>query len=164
MIHAKFLIENGNSHRGAKLVANTPFQKGQILDSFADARLTPEPTYQTVQVSATEHVLVGDTLAKLNHSCAPNTYLDVERGVVIALGDIAIGDELTFFYPSTEWEMVEPFLCQCGSAACVGLIQGAKFLHPTYLAQYKFNPHIVSLLGRTFRLEPMWAVQTLQPV
>ena len=33
-----------------------------------------------------------------------------------ALRPISEGDELTFFYPSTEWAMAEPFECGCGAA------------------------------------------------
>jgi len=35
------------------------------------------------------------------------------------------GQELTYFYPSTEWEMAQPFECYCGEVACKGLIDGA---------------------------------------
>jgi hypothetical protein len=35
------------------------------------------------------------------------------------------GDELTFFYPSTEWNMAQGFDCFCGTATCRGRIEGA---------------------------------------
>jgi len=34
---------------------------------------------------------------------------------VVAARDLAADDELTFFYPSTEWSMAEPFDCWCGA-------------------------------------------------
>ena len=40
--------------------------------------------------------------------------------------DIAAGEELTYFYPSTEWEMDRPFRCLCGAPDCVGVVSGAK--------------------------------------
>ena len=36
------------------------------------------------------------------------------------------GDELTFFYPSTEWDMAQGFDCFCGAKTCRGFISGAK--------------------------------------
>ena len=43
---------------------------------------------------------------------------------------LRVGDELTFFYPSTEWEMDRPFRCRCGAGEgkCLGWIDGAKVL------------------------------------
>lgn len=43
-----------------------------------------------------------------------------------ALRDIQPGDELSFFYPSTEWEMAQGFECKCG--AKVGIIPRAFVL------------------------------------
>jgi hypothetical protein len=33
---------------------------------------------------------------------------------------IEVGQELTFFYPSTEWDMAQGFECICGTATCRG--------------------------------------------
>jgi hypothetical protein len=38
------------------------------------------------------------------------------------------GDELTFFYPSTEWNMAQPFDCHCESESCLGKVRGASEL------------------------------------
>ena len=55
-----------------------------------------------------------DMLSNLNHSCRPNTVLDAEARTVSASRDIEAGEMLSFFYPSTEWHMDRPFVCQCG--------------------------------------------------
>ncbi|KAB8242433.1 hypothetical protein BDV35DRAFT_366204 [Aspergillus flavus] len=41
---------------------------------------------------------------------------------------LTVGDELTFFYPSTEWTMVQPFQCGCGAGLrrCLGRVAGAS--------------------------------------
>ena len=49
------------------------------------------------------------------HSCAPSVVLDTVARTVVAAHDLAPGDEVTFFYPSTEWRMAEPFPCWCGA-------------------------------------------------
>ena len=60
---------------------------------------------------------------------------------------VKAGDELTFFYPSTEWEMARPFQCTCGAEGkCIGLVNGAKFLDKQVLARYWLNSHILELL------------------
>ena len=49
------------------------------------------------------------------------------------------GDELTFFYPSTEWEMVHPFQCECGAADCLKWITGASATPTKTLARYELT-------------------------
>jgi D-alanine-D-alanine ligase-like ATP-grasp enzyme len=60
--------------------------------------------------------------APQNHSCEPNTGY---KGLnVIALRNIAKGEELTLDYASFLDENMEPFQCQCGSPNCRGFISG----------------------------------------
>jgi D-alanine-D-alanine ligase len=58
--------------------------------------------------------------APQNHSCDPNTRY---RGLdVVALRDIAAGEELTFDYADCYNEAITPFACKCGSANCRGWV------------------------------------------
>ena len=60
--------------------------------------------------------------APQNHSCSPNTAFS---GLdIIALRDIAAGEELTLDYSSFYDVHMEPFECHCGSPDCRGRIQG----------------------------------------
>ena len=131
-----------NSACGAQLVSNTAFDRGQMICQVTDYRLTPRPTYQTVQVSRDLHLEELGLLAYLNHSCQPNTRFDATTLTLVALCDIAPGDELTFFYPSTEWQMARPFVCLCGAPRCLGAIAGAKYLPIDVLSRYALNRHI----------------------
>lgn len=58
-----------------------------------------------------------------NHSCAPNTLVDAvpfhDRPVMIAMTDIAAGDELTQWYG---WVHKFPMQCRCGYRRCLGTI------------------------------------------
>ncbi|KAG6155460.1 hypothetical protein E4U35_006607 [Claviceps purpurea] len=56
------------------------------------------------------------------------------------------GDELTFFYPSTEWSMAQPFTCLCNRPSCRGTISGAKDMKPSQLEGLWLSPHIRLLL------------------
>jgi hypothetical protein len=57
---------------------------------------------------------------------------------VIAGGrGLKAGEELTFFYPSTEWNMNQGFDCFCGSKRCLGYIGGAKYMSS---GQLEVNP------------------------
>lgn len=55
---------------------------------------------------------------------------------------LSVGDELTFFYPSTEWDMVQPFHCNCG---CLGIVGGCQGIAAVVREQYRLNIHIEEL-------------------
>ena len=59
---------------------------------------------------------------------------------------IHAGTPVTFFYPSTEWEMAQPFDCFCGSKECLGTISGAKDIPRQILRKYFLNQHIKQAL------------------
>jgi hypothetical protein len=60
--------------------------------------------------------------------------------------DLKQGDELTFWYPSTEWKMAQPFECGCGEQGCKGTISGASDMSEDVLGEYWLNAHVVELL------------------
>jgi D-alanine-D-alanine ligase len=62
--------------------------------------------------------------APQNHSCTPNTAYDGLN--VVAVRDIAKGEELTVDYAMFIDESMEPFKCQCGSVNCREIIFGVK--------------------------------------
>jgi hypothetical protein len=64
----------------------------------------------------------------MNHSCSPNSVLEVGRLAFIALRDISRGDEITFFYPGSEMRLAQPFLCRCGDESCLGHVEGGLYL------------------------------------
>lgn len=71
----------------------------------------------------------------VNHSCEPNGYVNVTEYSFCALGNIRKGEEITFNYLTTEYELAVPFLCECGSAKCFGFIRGYKFLTADQIAE-----------------------------
>jgi hypothetical protein len=67
---------------------------------------------------------------------------DVDHGRVAVVEDVRPGDELTFFYPATEWDMAVPFDCTCGAPECLGRIAGAKHLPRDLLSRYRLARHV----------------------
>ncbi|KAF2117299.1 hypothetical protein BDV96DRAFT_611741 [Lophiotrema nucula] len=106
--------------------------------------------YSSVQASRDLHIELNCDLVYINHSCQPTLIFDMthwEIRVSPALeGGLKAGDELTFFYPSTEWDMAQPFDCRCGQNECRGKISGAKDMPDVVLRQYWLNRHIEELL------------------
>ncbi|KAF1912160.1 hypothetical protein BDU57DRAFT_523559 [Ampelomyces quisqualis] len=116
------------------------------------ARITsPTPAavaYSSVQASRDLHIELNCDLVYINHSCRPSLVFDMQRWEVRVSSerDLQEGDELTFFYPSTEWHMAQPFDCACKEQACRGQITGAKDMSESVLAEYWLNAHIEELL------------------
>lgn len=136
---ALFLQDDG--HR--LLAASRPFRRGQVVHAFHARETLPRPTYLTVQVAADRHILLGpEFLQYINHGCDPNVHMDVARHEIVCLRDIPAGDELRFFYPSTELDMDRPFSCLCRSPGCLGTIRGALHLPPEQLARYPLAAHV----------------------
>jgi hypothetical protein len=67
---------------------------------------------------------------------------------LVALKEILEEDEMTFFYPSTEWEMTQSFTCYCGSSNCIGEIKGASFLPENVWKQYRLTDFIQQQLAK----------------
>jgi hypothetical protein len=131
------------------------FAAGEVLARFQAASVQDRPSRMTVQVSEREHVELAPTfLSLVNHGCAPNVSFDVERRVLVALAPVAPRDELTFFYPSTEWVMAAPFDCVCGSPRCLGRIAGASQVPARALVGHTLAPHIKRLLAGAWRAQP----------
>lgn len=75
----------------------------------------------------------------VNHSCDPNCVIRFENGtaVLYVLKDIKAGEELTFDYNTSDWDMLEQeensgeqltFDCLCQSSNCVGRVKGFRHL------------------------------------
>ncbi|EIN05517.1 hypothetical protein PUNSTDRAFT_74635 [Punctularia strigosozonata HHB-11173 SS5] len=98
-----------------------------------------------------DHVELNSDLLYMNHSCDPSVVVDLSSKdpslwQIRAIKHINAGDPLTFFYPSTEWVMAQPFECNCGSPNCLGRVEGAFSLSKAQLKDRGFiNPWIWDL-------------------
>lgn len=118
------------------------------------ARITnPTPAscaYTSVQASRNLHIELNCDLVYINHSCRPTLVFDMQRWEVRVNPDLEeglkAGDELTFFYPSTEYDMAQPFKCRCGEKECRGTIAGAKDMPFDVLRKYWLSSHIREML------------------
>ncbi len=119
------------------------FAPGDIVCEFGASAILQTPSYLTIQLSPNEHICLQPLfLQYINHSCSPNIFFDTTAFKVICLQPIKPGNELLYFYPSTEWEMAQPFQCVCGSVNCLGYINGASYLSKEKLHSYRLSDFI----------------------
>lgn len=122
---------------------NQAFEPGDVISVLGAASIVATPNYLTVQIGENRHIhLDPEYLKNINHSCDPNVFFDTAAMEVVALQDIAPGEELRFFYPSSEWKMDQPFACHCGFEKCLGEIKGAAETDREVLARYRLTDFI----------------------
>lgn len=126
------------------LHAARDYNPGDTIVNFSALTTLDHATYLTVQVGAEKHItLFPEFLQYVNHSCQPNTFFDTTAMAFIAVEQIRAGEECRFFYPSAEWQMAQPFVCNCGAANCLQLIVGAAHMPLEILLQYRLT-HFIS--------------------
>ena len=130
--------------RGNYLVSPNFIKAGKAFHQISGYEIIASPTRTSIQINKHEHIEELSRLAYLNHSCDPNVLMDFSQMELRAIRDIEPGEELTFFYPSTEWDMSTPFQCLCGSSQCLKKIAGARYLSLNVLGRYFINQHIWS--------------------
>jgi hypothetical protein len=96
-----------------------------------------------------DHLELNSDLLFMNHSCDPSAEMCLYPGaperweVLAGPRGLAEGQDITFFYPSTEWDMAQGFDCSCGAKTCLGRVYGAAHLTLEELeARGLVNEHI----------------------
>ncbi len=131
------------------LFAKKSFKENDIISNFYFTDVYDKPNRLTVQIGEHQHIeLLPTYLECINHSCEPNSFFDVEKKQLICIRAINTDEEITFFYPSTEWKMDVPFNCCCNCQYCIGYIAGAKYLTIKQQKRYRFTDLIQLKLAK----------------
>ena len=139
----------GAGVHGAAVLATQNLAPGTSVFPLTGT-LTHRPDTYTMQIGAHTHLLPDGQLWRyLNHSCTPNCRIDFNTWTLVTTRAIQGNEELTFNYLTTEWDMVAPFACQCGSLHCYGCVAGFKYLSP--VQQVLLAPRCSPMLHRLWR-------------
>ncbi|PHH66333.1 hypothetical protein CDD82_1551 [Ophiocordyceps australis] len=129
---------------------------GALFAKITTAIPVSHTTYTSVATGVDTRIELNSDLVYCNHSCAPSLVVDMACFEVRVAPDrpLEVGDALTFFYPSTEWQMVQPFHCECDAGGkCLGFISGSANIDSSVLARYWLNDHIRQLMADKMGLE-----------
>ncbi len=144
--------------QGVGTFAVRPIAAGECVLIF-DGIARTVPTRHSIQLGDRVHIEADRALDEammrvvfpwryLNHACTPSTHVHAPTRSLRASRALAVGDEITFDYTTTEAELAEPFQCACGSSQCLGTVRG--FLHLTdeqrRAREATVAPHLKSLL------------------
>lgn len=124
------------------VIALTTIQAGETI-LHIEGTFTDHPSKYSIQISKNKHLLPyssdpDDPLSHwrfLNHSCDPNSFVDLIKMDVVALRTINKEEEVRFNYNLTEYDLATPFVCNCGEKNCLGEIKGFRYLSEQQLAQ-----------------------------
>ncbi len=132
-----FRVEVSPANGSHRLTALRPMPAGTVILAVSGV-FVDRPSKYSIQVDDNLHIEASSGQLSppdqgchpwrfLNHSCDPNAILVGLQ--LIAIKPVRPGDEITFDYNTTEYEMATPFTCRCGSCGA-SVIRGFRFLPP----------------------------------
>jgi hypothetical protein len=85
----------------------------------------------------------------INHSCEPNAGLSGQI-VLVAMRDIAPGEEICFDYAMADSFPYDEFDCRCASPRCRGRVTAFDWRIPELQERYRgfFSPYLETLIAR----------------
>jgi hypothetical protein len=81
----------------------------------------------------------------INHSCEPSCGMSGDV-TLVALRDLAPGDEITYDYAMSDGSDYDEFECSCGTASCRGKVTGNDWMLPEL--QLRYRGHFSGYLAR----------------
>ena len=119
---------------------------GWVMSGLDLAQLPHDRQSRSIQIDVDLYLVSGATPEAgdmLNHSCNPNCGL-LGSQLLVAMRDIAPGDELCFDYAMCDTSDYDEFSCLCGSEICRGIVTGADWRDPVIQARYAgwFSPYL----------------------
>ncbi|MDA0205691.1 MAG: SET domain-containing protein-lysine N-methyltransferase [Acidobacteria bacterium] len=134
---------------GRGLFARAPIGAGSIVAVKGGAVmrteewLALEPSLGSAEIQVSEDLFIAPrnqderegSMVFTNHSCDPNIAVQGQI-VFVAMRDIAAGEELTHDWATTD-DLDYEMICNCGTAACRGVITGRDWMKPEIQEGYR---------------------------
>lgn len=153
MLHSNIHVRKESVIEGTGLVAVGVIQAGEVVSrlepnqprTLISAALTMSEAARDIllqygyQCNETEIVSEQDDGKYMNHSCDPNTWW-LDDDTMIARRDIAVGEEITYDYATTEVTIPWQMICRCGAANCRNVVTNLDHRDPAW--QARFGEHL----------------------
>jgi uncharacterized protein len=153
-------------HKGGMGVfAIEPVGRGEVLAMWGGRVVTVEEIYRfdeqqrhyMIQIEEELFLTPSDPTEAaeyVNHSCDPSAGLNGQIAL-LALRDIAPGEEICFDYAMSESHSLFEFECRCGSPRCRGWLRADDWLDPELQRRYAgyFSPYLQRRIDAQARTE-----------
>ena len=119
---------------------------GWVVDRATLSTMSHDRQSRSIQVDD-DLYLVSDEMPEpgdmLNHSCEPNAGLK-GSALLVAMRDIAVGEEITFDYAMCDASDYDEFRCLCGEPTCREIVTGSDWRDPVLQEKYAgwFSPYL----------------------
>lgn len=137
-----------------------PVQAGELLVMWSGSLCSLEVLEQLPAIERSRSVQVEDDLFLvpitsgepgdfINHACNPNAGLTGQIGLV-ALRDIAAGEEICYDYAMSDGSTYDEFECHCGCPDCRHRVTGEDWRLLELQARYRgyFSPYLQRRIER----------------
>mmetsp|Transcript_17061 Transcript_17061/g.39195 ORF Transcript_17061/g.39195 Transcript_17061/m.39195 type:complete len:211 (-) Transcript_17061:2342-2974(-) len=131
--HGIVNIRESISGKGLGVFASKAFAVGDLVLSSKQIEEATKRDSHTVQIDQERHIIMDMPSILVNHSCDPNMGVKDNKKdgnessyEFLAIRPIEQGEELTWDYETTEWELSASFACKCGVDRCRGILSGFK--------------------------------------
>jgi len=119
---------------------------GWVLTGAVLQTLSADRQSRSIQIDADLYLVSAETPEAgdmLNHSCEPNCGL-LGQTLLVAMRDVAPGEELCFDYAMCDDSDYDEFQCLCGEPTCRETITGSDWRDPSLQAAYEgwFSPYL----------------------
>ena len=135
-------VYTGSTTTGKGLFTREAISKGKPVVAFSGINLTFHESFDfgadqcySLQIGPNEYLHLDPPGKYVNHSCVPNCGIK-DGPILVALRDIAEGEELTFDYSTTMLERCWEMTCNCGHLACRGVIRDFDLIPVATQIQY----------------------------
>jgi hypothetical protein len=114
------------------------------------SRIAGSGLFSTGPIATGTAVLQQDGIGELNHSCDPALGWGDEQ-TLVAIRDIAAGDELTLDYATVIDDPQFAMVCHCETYRCRQMIEGSDWQIPQLQQRYRghWHPRIASRIAVT---------------
>ncbi len=118
---------------------------GEIMTRAQVAALPEKYQHYATQVEENFYLsgISQDAADYFNHSCAPNAGMNGQI-VLVAMRDIAAGEQVCFDYAMTDGSAYDEFDCACGAPDCRTRVTGNDWRIPELWEKYRgyFMPYL----------------------
>jgi uncharacterized protein len=128
---------------GSGVLAARAFTTGDVILriggtplTFAEAHNDREVAFNMLQVAPRLYLRLDTPAVFINHSCEPNAGI-ADDLLLVALRDIASGDEVLYDYSTTMSGDLDSMSCVCGATSCRGEI--GNFEHLPLATQRRYR-------------------------
>jgi hypothetical protein len=150
MIPTSYLISSAELRaagaKGQGVFATAAIKAGTTVAGFGGSvahrrdfeQLDEHDRTHSIQVDDDLFLVCDDELGPadyMNHSCEPNAGI-VGSILIVAMRDLAPGEEICFDYAMCDADDYDEFVCACRTDGCRGVVTGADWMRPELQARY----------------------------